>query len=352
MRRRSVFGMYRYILALTVIVSHLCGTVILGWLAVHGFFILSGYLMTVILHRDYGYDKAGLSGFLINRILRLFPLYWCILIGTVFLFVMIGADKTGDFYPRMALPDNFGGWAANISLIYPHWFPSRAPQIISTPSWTLTIELLFYALMALGLSRGKGITAIWCLASLLYGMITHIAGLELNWRYATLAAGSLPFALGASLYHCQGFLQRHSNIFESRFLGTWLCVLLIINALFCLVAASEGWTLLLNLTFYSNMILSAGLIANLSFLAKPTDKTFVEKIDRVAGDLSYPTYLMHMPVAFGLSYYVFGTTERSFDENSLILLAMTITLCAIIGMALTRYIDSPIQNIRNRFRRN
>ena len=345
-----MFGVYRYILALTVVISHLCGTVILGWLAVHGFFILSGYLMTLILHRDYGYDKAGLSGFLLNRVLRLFPIYWCVLIGATLLFLLIGPEKTGDFYPRMALPDSFSGWAANITLIYPHWFPSRAPQIISTPSWTLTIELLFYALMAVGISRGKGITAIWVLASLLYFAITHIAGLELNWRYATLAAGSLPFALGAGLYHCRDYLQRRRKVFESRFFMTWLCALLLLNALLCLVAASEGWTLLLNFTFYANMVLSTGLIASLSLRAKPTDLTITQKIDRIVGDLSYPTYLLHMPVAFGLSYYVFGATERSFDGRALILLTMTMILCAAIGILLTRYIDDPVQNVRNRFR--
>lgn len=345
-----MFGVYRYILALAVVISHLSGIMILGWLAVHGFFILSGYLITLILHRNYGYGKAGFFRFIINRTLRLFPVYWCVLLGTFVLLLIAGPAQSEAFHPRMSIPETGKGWAANISLIYPYWFPAKALNVMSPPSWTLTIEWLFYVLMALGLSRKRGVTLIWLALALVYFVATHLAGLSLTWRYSTLMAGALPFAMGASLYHFEPLLKRYKTRLEGKTLRGWLSVLLILNALFCSIGMAEDWSGLISVTFYTNMVLNLGLIANLSLRPKPNGSSLAEKIDKIAGDLSYSTYLLHIPVAFGIFYFVLETPGQGYEATFMALLLTTIILCAVLGGILNQAVDKPIQKVRERVR--
>lgn len=48
-------------MALMVVFQHLGGVRVLGEHAVFGFYILSGYLMTLTLHASYGYSWRGIA---------------------------------------------------------------------------------------------------------------------------------------------------------------------------------------------------------------------------------------------------------------------------------------------------
>ena len=60
---------------LVVVISHLWAGMIDGpaAYAVWGFFVLSGYLMTLVLTTKYGTAPAGLRQFATNRLLRIYP---------------------------------------------------------------------------------------------------------------------------------------------------------------------------------------------------------------------------------------------------------------------------------------
>ena len=71
-----MLGTYRVILALMVVFQHLGKSYQLGAYAVFTFFVISGYLMTYILNENYGYSLRGRMKYLLNRILRIYPVYW------------------------------------------------------------------------------------------------------------------------------------------------------------------------------------------------------------------------------------------------------------------------------------
>src|SRR5574340_1067478 len=79
-------GILRFILALTVIIAHsepLYGFVFIEKvMAVQSFYIISGFYMAFILNEKY-VGPGSYRIFITNRILRLYPAYWCILGLTV-----------------------------------------------------------------------------------------------------------------------------------------------------------------------------------------------------------------------------------------------------------------------------
>jgi len=101
---QTMFGVYRTVLALAVAAAHLGGLPTGAHYAVFGFFILSGYLMTLVLHQTYGYSKAGFLKYALNRALRIFPPYWAALILSALLVAALGRNQATLYHPSMFLP--------------------------------------------------------------------------------------------------------------------------------------------------------------------------------------------------------------------------------------------------------
>ena len=78
-----MFGTYRTFLALMVVAQHLGGLQAIGAYAVFGFYALSGYLMTLIMQKNYGYSPSGISKYALNRFLRIYPIYWVSIVTSV-----------------------------------------------------------------------------------------------------------------------------------------------------------------------------------------------------------------------------------------------------------------------------
>ena len=112
-----MFGTYRILLALTVVFVHFTQIADLsGLYAVFGFFVLSGYLMTLIMNETYGYTAAGIGAYALNRFLRIYPIYWfsCLIaIGIVLLISgNIWTGQSGFF-----LPETPREWLQNFALV-------------------------------------------------------------------------------------------------------------------------------------------------------------------------------------------------------------------------------------------
>ena len=71
-----MFGIWRTLLAIEVVAYHILPLPLIGRYAVFSFFVLSGFLMTEIMQRAYGYTPGGSVRYLANRALRLLPSYW------------------------------------------------------------------------------------------------------------------------------------------------------------------------------------------------------------------------------------------------------------------------------------
>jgi len=127
-----VFGLLRTTLALMVMVYHLCAEFLpFGRYAVFGFYIISGYLMTLIMHERYGYDFRGRRSYCLNRALRLYPQYWAAALFSILLIVVWGADTSARFHQSLYWPSSMAESARNILMVFPAWFPnSLDPRLV------------------------------------------------------------------------------------------------------------------------------------------------------------------------------------------------------------------------------
>lgn len=347
-----MLGLLRTLLAVMVMAKHLFWHVgPLGSYPVFAFYMISGYLMTLTLHESYGYSARGRARFAFNRFLRLYPLYWAVaLISLGILLVMASGDARAYHY-ALYLPRSIGEVLSNALMVYPSWIPWHTVPRLSPPTWALTVELFFYVVMAGGASRTLPRTMVWVGLSVLYFVATLLMGLGEDQRYFPVAAGSLPFSLGALLYFVsrpdgQGWLARiRSAVLKVR--AGWLFVALMGNCLvWSLVYPSVGaWGEVgqyLNLFFGGCLLLA--LVNGQSFLRIPAS------LDKRIGDYSYPIYLLHWQVGTFLAWLIHGGPVRGDVGREGMLFILTLIVVTGLSWGLHQVVERPLQRLRSRIR--
>jgi exopolysaccharide production protein ExoZ len=128
----------------------------LGRAGVDLFFVLSGFIIYYVHHGDIG-DPQRLRRYAMRRLVRIYPTYWIVLIlvmGVLFVLPSLGTNL--DRQPLVILKS---------ALLIP--FADRQP--IVGVAWTLSHELLFYALFGIAIisnRTGTKLFALWLLCLL------------------------------------------------------------------------------------------------------------------------------------------------------------------------------------------
>jgi len=347
-----MFGLFRTMLALWVMIFHLLGIPIIGTYAVFSFFSLSGFLMTTIMHESYGYDHAGIKGYAINRFLRLYPMYWAAAIVSVIIIIYVTPEYSKLFKDVLYIPDSFAGILHNTSMIFPSLFPNKISPRLSPPTWALTVEIFYYICIAFGISKTKLLTLIWVCLSIAYYLFTIIFDMDSAHRYLSIFAGTLPFSLGSMLY------------FYKTEIYSLLCRLKISNPIFLLAIYILSAAFFTFNQFYKpfpihtyyinavgkylNIFCTLLVIVSLFFRGH---EIFSKKIDKYIGDYSYPIYLLHWQLALLASFILFKTPIKglSFSEGLLVFI-LSLLFVVITSSILINTIDRNISIIRNKIK--
>jgi peptidoglycan/LPS O-acetylase OafA/YrhL len=328
-----VFGTYRYMLAMLAIFSHfhpiLSGR--LNWTgmyALFAFYVLSGYLMTRVLHETYGFTARGVGHYLWNRALRIYPTYW--MAAIVSLLVVWAAPATVALYTKVLdIPVTAPGIAQNVLIFSLNAW--RVPRLV-TPAWSLHVEMCFYVLMALGLSRSLRMAVLWFAASAAYTAYLVHSDVEFALRYSTVLAGSLPFSVGALAY----FASR-----RFRFAPHWApaAVLAFLAMDFC-----GRWVVSDVMTdgFYIGLALNALAVICLAQVKARSLAPRLVKMDRLLGDLTYPMFLLHLPVAYVWTA-VLHAQSRPSDGLMMLIALPTLNL---VAWGAVRLVDRQIEPSR------
>ena len=169
---KSEFGFLRLLFASLVILSHVPGqiygdrsheplshisSITFGDLAVDGFFIVSGYLVTLSFEKS-----SSIASYFFKRIIRIYPAYLVAFLICMFVVAPLGGGATGQL--------SIAHWPSIIWQIIRLRLPELPPafghlpiNIINAPMWTIAFEFRCYILVAiwggLGLFRQRWIFA-------------------------------------------------------------------------------------------------------------------------------------------------------------------------------------------------
>ncbi|MBY0508663.1 MAG: acyltransferase [Rhodospirillaceae bacterium] len=184
-------GLLRVILALSVVLAHLGGffgwTIAGGFAAVQMFYIISGFYMATILTEKYD-PRRDIAVFYSNRSLRIYSAYWAVLLISLVAYYVIHAAGKGGWWQYVAdnahhisAPGKLWLVLTNLLVVgqestlfmklgadglmfspdvpggdVPIWRMMPIPQ-----AWTLSLELMFYALAPfLARLRTPGLVAV------------------------------------------------------------------------------------------------------------------------------------------------------------------------------------------------
>lgn len=326
-----MFGTLRLALALIVVLSHLWLPHYIGHYAVFSFYVLSGFLMTLVMNRVYGFTIGGRLRFAANRVLRIFPAYWCASLLSLALIAVLGPDPAAFLNQAIRVPDLFGSWLANLSLV---GLGAHTPSRLVPPAWALAVELAFYAVIAAGLGRSRLTAGAWVLASLMLTFWWIATDTPYSTRYLSVLAGSLPFSLGCLLFHVNSICRALAHP------AIRICSIAAYTANLVMaywLGSTEG------LSFYASLLLSVVLVSSL--VPVRSAGRLMPRIDRVLGQLSYPVYLLHWQAAT-IAWVLTGVSSRSAT-----LFLLTLPLVLALATLVNHFVEVPVDAVRTRVKR-
>lgn len=281
--------------------------------AVIFFYMISGFLISTALAEKYPPNRAGTLAFYRSRFIRIFSLYWPVLIFIFWLYgywgwftaLSIGDKVTNVFILGMDWRIQFAS--------YPDWHWNASPELLH-PTWTLGLELAFYVLAPFILRSWK-ISAALLVASLVTReYFVASASFDVRWTYMFLPSNFLFFLLG----HFARSMPWPS-VTKPRFGAA----LLVCSALPLIYAEApwDGWQ------FWSAILCFA--LALPGVFAGTKQSRFLNAM----GDLSYPVYLIHILVIVE----IVGMGLGKVTQSGHLFVAMLFS-CAILAALLARWI--------------
>jgi peptidoglycan/LPS O-acetylase OafA/YrhL len=253
--------------------------------AVFFFYVISGFLITYTLSRNYAPTAEGVLDFYKNRFIRIFSLFWPLAILTLLV---------SDAARRSYFSGNIADQVTGLFLLGIDWrlafadYPNLHSSAIYglSQSWTVGAELTFYLFAPFLIHCRKVIGVLLVLSLGLRAAFVWELGpaLHATWTYHFIATTFGFFLLGQiSCLVGQRFRQ---------FVGAWS------SAIFLML--SVGIMTFGNYDNFDSPRFWLSLLCFVAALPGIFEATKRKRILNYLGDLSYPVYLVHIIVLFGL----------------------------------------------------
>ncbi len=347
-------GLLRLVLASTVMLGHYVGFypqhlpyLLLGWASVPAFYIVSGFLITLVLRERY-HDRLGL--FYSNRALRLFPLYWAALVLFLLVNWLVAAGYLPGAHEHVGTNalrwwqahQSENGTAATILLIFSNvaifgqdlmLFVGKWPGIFTRdyfyhffmyvgPAWTIEVEFIFYAIAPFVVLRDVKWTIVVLIASLLARLFAVVLGFTAYANAYDFPPFEMAFFMAGSLaYRAYAYLRTQRTAWIEAY-SYAACATIALLTVFYLV-----------IPFARPIYLVAASIClpGIVLLGRRNP------LDNFLGELSYPIYLLH-PI-FTI-FIIPGATVWA----EVVAVTGTLALSAFLIFA----VDRPVAAIRRR----
>lgn len=289
------------------------------------FFVISGFIMLVSARRS---PSRGPGAFLVNRAIRILPIYWMLTSAMVAFALFMPQLMNSTRFELAHVVKSYLMIPAPHPVLHLYW-----PILI--PGWTLNYEMFFYLIFALGLwlvaDRGRG------LSMFVGAVITGLVLVRLVLPTPGLAgvytdSVILEFVLG--LVAAELFLAGHR---------------IPVPAGMACLGLGAGLLLLSDYVPYPDIRgLCYGIPAFLIFVgavfAPWTQAGGGVRFLRIVGDASYSIYLTHMITMAAAGQGWKRLIGGSMSGSTILFILFAMTVCALGGMAFYRLVELPLTN--------
>lgn len=349
-------GLLRFMLALAVASGHASGFFgahiypkVPGSHAVQLFYMISGFLIALILSGKYAGTPRGNWIFYSNRALKIYLPYLVILVATVGIWLAVDA-ATGNAGPLQVFftegsTMSFGAWAfaifTNLFLFGMEWGsmlvdrggelllsvraieqpPNAIHFTIIVPAWTLSLELAFYLIAPFILRRHFLLIAALALASYAFRFQVYGHG----YRSIATEYRFFPFELSLFLYGALSY-RLYAVLKERDMFRPALSLSITIVCALTAISLPKYFS-----QHQHQMYALVGLLLPALF-----DFSTRYRWDKWLGDLSYPLYLVHWPVC-GLGLFLLGGESGALTAYGAV--AVSISLAIVINHFLVYPVD-------------
>ncbi len=254
-----------------------------GAFGVDLFFVLSGFVMTYTM-ANHQYRAPA---FIINRVLRIVPVYW---FYTLLLVLLAWLCRESFAFTRWDIP------SLAMSLFFvPHKNPSGLGAYpFLTVGWTLNFEMFFYGVMALSIWVFRHYWMPACLALLLLAPLYW----SQDWPLHSLLGSPMLFEFAAGILICNATLHLPRLQHLSPLVPATLLVIAILLRSQMMAAWPVLWRLsdLLYSPHLTTLVPAALLVAACVLGERHFRQNRITDFLRYLGDTSYSTYLSHVLV--------------------------------------------------------
>jgi len=323
--RPEVDGL-RTIAVLPVLLFHLgCEWIPGGFLGVDVFFVISGYLITAIILKDFDAGKFSLKNFWIKRVRRIFPVMSIMVIATLIASYFISYKPDLMLFGEIGLAGIFS--LANIALwrMAGDYWGSSAESVPFLHTWSLAVEEQFYLFYPVVLtfllkSRKKliglalGLSIIASFSAFIYGQANYPTA-----TFYLLPTRAWELAIGCliAVLHHQGQLLDIAKPLRSA--GSVVGLLLIAFSYIYIDGENQLSVL------YACCVVGSGLILVNNRVDGIVNRFLALSWMVYIGKISYSLYIWHWPVivlarTYSLRY------EKDVPQILVLVLIMTLTL--------------------------
>ncbi|HEY1078179.1 MAG TPA: acyltransferase [Fontimonas sp.] len=324
-----------------------------GWLAMEGFFTLSGFLITTILLRIDLTQPIAIRNFLIRRTIRIWPVYFLAL-ASAFAIWLAFNWRQPELYGDMIW------WKTLFFLQFSegYWQPGETGYLFQyalwfRPSWSLAVEEQYYILWPalIMLARGRrGVMLAFCIALVAIGFYMRESGYALN---LLLTRGD-GFAVGSAMALLQESLPQRSERFRQA--AVWIyAAAFAAGVLVCGQYIASGYVEIRSYSdilsygdWTTNVFFAALLAAGIIGLFRNGQLDFARRALSIKpliymGEISLAVYLFQDQV-----FTVFRTLAQMLElPHGFYIEAIAIVSSVIVGDLSRRLVEGPI----NRFKR-
>ncbi|MFT3677994.1 MAG: acyltransferase [Chitinophagaceae bacterium] len=347
----------RAIAAFSVILFHLYPVSVfhLGWAGVDFFFVISGFLITNILLSQKG-QPGFFKLFYIRRALRIFPLYFLVIIPLLFANIYFAQVEVNKTIPYLFYLQNFSALQDGYLTALGH-------------TWSLAVEEQYYLLypaLIFFVPIRKLMPVLLCLIAGTILLRTYLAYNDYNFYYQSgllftradslMMGGLLPLVFSRMDFDNERMSRLLNRVF---IIGLLLLAFFIVwqissfgaKSIFAdfgnrnLSGNSIGqlkYTILA--IIFSALIgqIAYGSSSILQFMKNKLETPFIKYL----GKISYGLYLFHIPVN---RYYDVLLQKLNVQQPLFVVVFVKISLTILISAISWKFFESPILKLKSKF---